>query len=247
LYSLSGERRKRLVKLFELVFFPSFCNICSTLLEKPGERIVCRGCLQKLRPESSAFCLCCGRFFEGRIESHLCSACLDSPPAYSRHRSVCRYRGMAKDLIRLFKYQKKKILGDDLALFLYRHLRGEDPLWWGADALVPVPLHPHRLRQRGFNQAEILARRLSRLSGIELQTNRLIKVRDAQPQTTLSGENRRSNLKGAYSVRHGRLLSGKTVILVDDVFTTGATMGECSRVLKEAGVQEVRAVTIAQA
>ena len=247
MYSLSGERRKRLVKLFELVFFPSFCSVCSSLLEKPGERIVCRDCLQNLRAEPSSFCLCCGRFFEGRIAPHLCSACLASPPAYSRHRSVCRYRGMAKDLIRVFKYQRKKILGDDLARFQYRHLRGEDPLWWGADALVPVPLHPRRLRQRGFNQAEILAGRLSRLSGLDLQTRRLIKVRDARPQTTLSGEDRRDNLKGAYAVRRGRPLSGKTVILVDDVFTTGATIEECSRVLLEAGVQEVRAVSFAQA
>jgi ComF family protein len=154
---------------------------------------------------------------------------------------------MVKDLIRLFKYQKKMILGDDLAWFLYEHLRGEDSLWWSADALVPVPLHARRLRQRGFNQAEIVARMLSRLTGLDLQAKRLIKVRDAQPQTTLSGEDRRANLKGAYAVRGGRLIRGKTVILVDDVFTTGATMQECSRVLKEAGAREVRAVTIAQA
>lgn len=247
LYSLSGERRKRLVKLFELVFFPSFCPLCSSLLEKPGERVVCRNCLRNLRPETAAFCLCCGRFFAGRVASHPCPACLDSPPAFSRHRSACRYRGTVKDLIRLLKYQKKMVLGDDLARFLFKHLRREHSLWWGADILVPVPLHPHRLRQRGFNQAEILARRLSRLSRLDLQTKALIKVRDAAPQTTLSGEDRRSNLRGAYAVRGGRLIQGKTVILVDDVFTTGATMEECSRVLREAGAGEVRAVSIAQA
>jgi ComF family protein len=177
----------------------------------------------------------------------VCPACLQAPPAYVRHRSACFYRGAAKDLILLFKYQKLWVLGKDLARFLYGCLRDEEGLWWGAETLVPVPLHPRRLRQRGFNQAYLLAQELSDLSGVQLSRNGLVRKRDALPQTTLTGESRRENLKGAFAVKEREALSGQVLILVDDVFTTGSTIQECSRTLLESGAREVRAVTLAQA
>ena len=177
----------------------------------------------------------------------MCSTCIESPPPFIRHRSVCRYRGVARELILLYKYRKLRALGPDLARFLYAGLKEDTGLWWGADALIPVPLHSRRQKQRGFNQADLLARELSTLTGISMLSGRLRKHRDALPQTSLTGESRRGNLMGAYFVKGRQDLSDKVVILVDDVFTTGSTLQECSRTLLEAGVREVRAVSIAQA
>lgn len=247
LHHVPKERRARVLKLIELVVFPSFCRICHSLLEKAGERLVCRECWSRLTPQRSPFCICCGRFFEGAIESHVCSTCVEHPPAFSRHRSACRYRGTAKELIRLLKYQRLKVLGRDLGAFLFQSLQEETSLWWRADVLVPVPLHPKRKKERGFNQAEILAREMGRLSGIEVCKDLLRKSQESRPQTSLSGTERRSNLQGAFSVNKGRRAKGKTVILVDDVFTTGTTLEECSRALLRAGADEVRAATMAQA
>ena len=247
MYRLSGKGRAGLLRLLELVLFPSFCHICSALLEKPGERLVCGECWEHLQPETEAFCLCCGRFYPGSVDPHVCPSCAQAPPPFVRHRSACHYRGAAKDLILLFKYQKLWILGRDLARFLYASLEGEEGLWWEAQALVPVPLHPRRLKQRGFNQAELLARELSVLSSIRLNRKGLMRRRDALPQTSLTGDSRRENLKGAFAVKEEANFSDQVVILVDDVFTTGSTIRECSRTLLESGAREVRAITLAQA
>jgi len=247
LHRLSGKGRTGLVKLLELVLFPSFCHICSVLLERQGERLVCLDCWENLEPLLAAHCVCCGRFFDGTVDSHVCSACVESPPSFIRHRSACRYRGVAKELILLYKYRRLRALGPDLARFLYAGLNEDAGLWWGADVLIPVPLHPRRQRQRGFNQSELLAGELSNLTGISMHAGLLRKRRDALPQTSLTGESRRDNLLGAYCVKNGRVLSDQVVILVDDVFTTGSTLQECSRTLLEAGAREVRAVSIAQA
>ena len=152
-----------------------------------------------------------------------------------------------KDVILLFKYHGFEILGLDLGDFLCRSLAAQDDLWLGVDAVIPVPLHRKKLKTRGFNQAEVLAVRIARIRKIELLNRRLVKIRNTPPQTTLAGKDRDQNVRGAYRVRRARTLKGKTVLLVDDVYTTGSTIRECSRTLKQAGVKEVRAVTLARA
>lgn len=111
---------------------------------------------------------------------------------------------------------------------------------------MPVPLHAKRKRTRGYNQAQVLAEGISRIRKIGV-LNGLAKVKNTPPQTFLDGENRRNNPKGAFAVRRQDAVKGKTLLLVDDVFTTGATMRECSRVLKKGGAKEVRGITLARA
>ena len=154
---------------------------------------------------------------------------------------------MLKDIILLFKYRGYEILGRELAERAEEALCGEEGLWWEVDFLMPVPLHPKREKQRGFNQAGILARELGKRRGIEIIKGGLVKKRNVPPQTFLSGSERRENVSGAFHVVRAEKIKGKNLILVDDVFTTGATLTECCRVLKEAGSGEVRALTIAQA
>jgi ComF family protein len=181
------------------------------------------------------------------VASHLCPDCTESPPAYIRHRSACRYRGIAKEIILLYKYKRLRALGPELARFLHLGLKEDAGLWWSADAMIPVPLHPRRQRDRGFNQAEVLARELSLLTEIPVITGQLKKRRDALPQTSLTGGSRRENLHEAFGIKDPHAVAGRVVVLVDDVFTTGSTLQECSRTLLDAGAREVRAVTIAQA
>lgn len=235
------------LKLADLLVYPSFCELCRCFLEKPGEKVICRECLSQLRPTLSAHCEVCGRFFEGAGESHLCGACLRRTPPFARHRSYTKYEGMAKDVLLLFKYRGNEILGRHLAGLIAGALGGEDDLWDGVEAVIPVPLHPKKLRKRGYNQAAVLARQLAGLKGVSFLGNRLIKVRNNPAQTSLDAAGREANVRGAYLLRKPGSVNGRIVLLVDDVFTTGATIGECSRTLVRAGAKEVRAVTFAQA
>ena len=234
-------------KLAELIFFPSFCKLCSSLLEFPQERVICRSCWESIKPSSFSYCLCCGRFFNGSREPHLCLDCLEERPPFSYHRSCGKYKGKLRDIILLYKYRHFQVLGKDLAHFVYRTLGREEEIWWKADAIIPVPLHPKRKKQRGFNQAQIIAKELARLKGIEFVSGRLVKIKNVPPQTSLEVKEREKNVSGAFAVVKREEIKGKVVLLVDDVYTTGSTIRECSSVLREAGVKEVRAMTVAQA
>lgn len=247
---MTGSFRARaaaLAKLVELLLYPSFCRLCSEPLDEPGERVVCRACLGRLEARGGPACSVCGRFFEGAGGDHVCARCLDMPPAFSLHRSCGAYGGALKDVILLFKYRKYAPLSRPLAAFAFECTGGEPALWGGADLLVPVPLHPARRRERGFNQSRLLARDLAGLRGSRVLEGCLVKTRNVPPQAGLRAGERETNVKGAYEVKRARRVAGKTLILVDDVSTTGATVRECARVLVEAGAKEVRVLTLARA
>lgn len=236
-----------LAKLAELLFFPSSCRLCAALLDRPGERIVCRDCLGRLAPRGGPVCPVCGRFFEGDAEPHLCRRCLADRPGFSVHRSCAAYGGPLKDLILLFKYRRYAPLAVPLARFAEAAVGGETALWDGADGLVAVPLHRARRRERGFNQSGLLARELGRRRGLEVVKGSLVKLRQAPPQAGLRAADRERNVVGAYGVKRPEKVRGRVLVLVDDVTTTGATLRECAQVLLEAGAKDVRAVTLAQA
>lgn len=247
---MTGPLRTRaafLAKLLELLVFPSNCRLCRTLLDEPGERIVCRACLDKLAPRRGPLCPACGRFLEGAGGDHLCAACLGSRPPFSLHRSCASYGGTLKEVILLFKYRRFAPLSAPLARFAEAALGREGALWEGAELLVPVPLHRARRRERGFNQSRLLARDLARLRGMAVLDGALVKIRNVPAQAGLRAAERERNVVGAYAVRRPEKVRGRTVVLVDDVTTTGATLRECARVISEAGAEDVRAVTLAQA
>jgi len=155
--------------------------------------------------------------------------------------------GKLKDFILLFKYRGYKILGKDLARFMLQTLGKSEEIWWGVDAVVPVPLHPKRKRHRGFNQAYILAKIMARAKNKALITNCLVKAKNRPPQTVVEAQERGKNIKGAFTVKKAGEIKDKVVLLVDDVFTTGATVKECCEMLLQAGAKEVRVITLAQA
>lgn len=240
-------RAAGLVRLAELLVFPSFCHLCREPLDQAGEKIVCAACLAKLEPRRGPSCPRCGRFFQGIADDHLCARCLDRAPAFSRQRSCGVYGGTLKDVILLFKYRRFAPLSRPLARYAAACLGADGALWRDAEAFVPVPLHPSRRRERGFNQARLLARDLAAIRGLRVLDGALVKTRNAPAQAGLRAADREKNVRSAYAVRHPDRVRGKVLVLVDDVTTTGATIRECARVLKEAGAKEVRAITLAQA
>jgi ComF family protein len=236
-----------IARLAELLVFPSFCKICREPLDRPGERIVCGACLGRLRPRRGPVCPLCGRFEDGPAEDHFCRRCLARRPAFSRHRSCGAYGGTLKDIVLLFKYRKYAPLSRPLARFAASSIGDDAALWEGVEYLVPVPLHPARRRERGFNQARLLARDLARPRGLPVLAGTLVKARNAPAQAGLKAAERERNVRGAYAVKHPERVRGRTLLLVDDVTTTGATIRESARVLVAAGAKDVRAITIAQA
>ncbi|MGB9864168.1 MAG: ComF family protein [Candidatus Saccharicenans sp.] len=228
------------------VIFPSTCKICGKFLEGE-EKVVCADCLSRAEIHRGEACQVCGRFFyfkEGT--SFVCHECLKEPPPFTRHRAVGSYSGILKQMIILFKYRQHESLKRPLTRLMRRSPEIQR-LFEGLDLVIPVPLHPTRLKERGFNQAELLAEEISREVGIPVARKVLIKRRKTLSQVSLEAEERKHNLSGAFSVRKAEKIAGKVILLVDDVFTTGSTCRECSRVLLEFGAKEVRVLTLARA
>jgi competence protein ComFC len=237
----------RWARLIELALFPTFCRTCGRLLEASGERVLCRSCLEEIVPTRLPVCPRCGRFFDGVGDLHLCSECVVDPPPFAVHRSCARYRGRLKDALLLLKYRKYRPLGRPIARFVFETHRRNDALWDDVDIIVPVPLHARRERERGFNQTGLIAREVGKLYGVAVDFKVLKKIRNAPPQTSLERRGRLENVRNAYRTIRPERVRGRTVLLIDDVYTTGSTLRECAAVLAAAGAREVRAITVAQA
>jgi len=237
----------RLTQPVKLAVFPSFCQLCGQLLLEPEEKVVCRQCLQKIDIHRGPVCLVCGQFLyhQNKIDS-ICLECQNSLPPYGLHRSLGPYSGRLKEIIILLKYKGNEPLASSLAEHLYQHF-GPQGVLAGIDLIVPVPLHRQKKRQRGFNQAELLARWIARLACCSSSRGVLIKTRNTPTQVSLEAGKRELNLKGAFAVRKRELVMQRVIMLVDDVYTTGSTIKECTLALKKAGAREVRALTLARA
>jgi competence protein ComFC len=130
---------------------------------------------------------------------------------------------------------------------VHKTLGKREEIWLGLDAIIPVPLHPKREKRRGFNQAQVIAKELANLQKVKLLEGVLVKTKNVPPQTFLQLKEREKNVRGAFRVVKKEEIKDRVVLLVDDVYTTGSTVRECSLILKEAGAKEVKALTIAQA
>ena len=148
-------------------------------------------------------------------------------------------------MIQKFKYGRKVALGKPLGRLMARGCE-EFLATCKAEAIIPVPLHPRRLRWRGFNQSVLLARQISRAYNIPLDCFTLFRKMDTPPQTRLAEEDRRKNIRDAFAVAGEIAVAGKRLLLVDDVYTSGATVNECSRILKRGGAREVFVLTLAR-
>jgi ComF family protein len=227
-------------------FFPAKCPLCGLSPDLSTPDRPCPACLSQIKFFSSPRCLHCGIGFPSSSEvDHLCAECLSEERHFNLARAVCGYEGVIMEAISRLKYGGLTRLAMPLGNLLAEY---QDPDFELSenDLVIPVPLHTRRLQERGFNQSLLLARQVSRRRSIPLNFTALHRARQTQPQTQLSGAERRKNVRGAFEVRKREAVKGKRILLIDDVFTTGATVQECAYVLREAGASEVHVLTLAR-
>lgn len=226
--------------------YPRNCQFCLKPLEESERGVICEVCLARAKYIEPPFCQQCALPFAGAIdEPFTCGYCHGKRFHFTRAVCGCRAEGVVRESIHRFKYGRQMYFGTHLAQWLCAGARRWID-WTTIDAIVPVPLHPRKQRDREFNQAEVLAQALSREFGRPVATGNLRRVKDTVTQTALDADARARNLRDAFAVRDAGAVAGRRLVLVDDVFTTGATMDACAKVLHVAGAREVTAVAVAR-
>lgn len=220
------------------LLYPPRCLSCG----KFGAEYLCASCISQIEPVPEPYCHICGHTLTG----HICFKCTERARAFTAARAVGVYSGTLRHAIHQFKYNGARMLADPLAGLLYSYLTTTcDYPWKRADCIIPVPIHPSRYRMRGYNQSELLAVKLSDLTGLPVVNDALVRGRCTRPQVELSAEDRRINMKDAFTVEKPHLVARRTPILVDDVSTTSSTIYECSRALIRHGSTRVYALCLA--
>ncbi|MGD1020187.1 MAG: ComF family protein [Verrucomicrobiia bacterium] len=243
--------RPRVVQLWarrvlDLVW-PRNCPFCGCPLADTDPGIVCPACVSSAKLIEPPFCRQCALPFPGTVtdDTFVCGYCQGKRFHFSRTVCACRAQGVVRDCILRFKYNREMYFGRHLVDWLSGAAqRWID--WREVDGIVPVPLHPRKQRQREFNQAEYLAAGVSRAFAVPVLNGKVRRVKDTGTQTKLDAEARARNLRGAFAVRDDKVFAGKRLVLLDDVFTTGATMDSCAKTLRGVGAKDVIALAVAR-
>lgn len=238
-------------RLIDLIY-PPRCHACGRFLVRgPADdrqsRYICPSCMADFRTLTPPHCDVCARPFHSRSGgNHRCESCLRKRPLFHTIGAPYLYEGSLKTVIHLFKYEGRSglaaFLGPILASFARDWDTGEK-----VGLVMPVPLHPRRLRERGFNQSKLLAGHVAGELDTPLDVYSLRRIRHTPPQTGLGRAERRKNVRGAFHLRTPEIVRGKAVILVDDVATTGNTLNECTKVLLKSGARQVSCLVLARA
>jgi ComF family protein len=236
LRKLLGEKLKNIFEgLLELIY-PTHCASCGRF-----GQLICQDCLDSLPLIEPKFCLKCGKPSYYLVSE--CRDCRNKRFVFFESRSLGLYEGNLRELVHKFKYGNCRGLAEIFADLLVEHIESN---FFEVDAVTYVPLSRRKKDERGFNQAQLLAEKIAlklNLPFLEV----LCQDKETQDQSKLQAVERRKNVKGAFSVKRDLLPKGSKVLLVDDVFTTGSTVNECSRVLRASGTKSVKVVTIARA
>ena len=229
--------------------YPQACAVCGRSVESRHDGVACEMCWNAthLFREDDTLCWKCGLFTEAAVskekrERVRCDQCDDD--AFTAARACGFYEGALRASI--LELKRRPRVAQRLARLMFDTLQRQPVN--SADLIVPVPLHPDRERERGFNQAALLARELARLSGLPLDEHSVIRaVHTERHRAGMDSKARRDSVNDAFAVRHPDSIAGRRVLLIDDVFTTGATVSACAAVLKDAGAEEVFVLTVARA
>ena len=230
------------------LLFPAVCPVCGHRSDDARHRPFCAPCWDNLPLLTGPACRICGEPFAGLADDLACEACLRAPPPFDYARAVAAYRDGMRTAIHALKYRRRTTLAPPLARLLADVGSRVLPAAPGdlADAIVPVPLHPGRLAERGFNQAELLAAPCAARWRLPLLSYALTRRRPTRPQTELDAAARRANVAGAFAVAQPGEVAGRRLLLVDDVLTTGATASAAAHALGQSGAASVGILVLAR-
>jgi competence protein ComFC len=235
------EKSKSIIKAFVDILLPPVCYVCGARCS--GRYGLCDGCMEKIMPISPPFCVKCGRHVA--IKNSLCNECGSKEAFVEKAWSCCHYKDTIKECIHLFKYNGyaglRDVFGNIMADFVKKNGVHKE-----INLLVPVPIHSAKKRERAYNHASILASSLSKALAIPMDTKNLRKIRWTTSQSELDKDKRLKNVKDSFLVIDKNAFAGRSVLLIDDVYTTGATINECARVLLAAGADKVCSLTLAR-
>jgi ComF family protein len=233
--------------------YPPRCRACGDRILGQDAECLCSSCWKKVELVGHPLCSVCGRPYpDGSGVDHPCGPCLARPPYFTQARAWACYpreevsEHPLRQVVQKYKYGRKVALGKPLGRLM---AQGSEEFLGACsfDLIVPVPLHPKRLRWRGFNQSVLLARQVSQRYRVDLDPFVLRRSVETPPQTQLTEEERRRNVRRVFELDPARSVEKKSILLVDDVYTSGATVNECSRTLRKSGAQEVFVLTLARA
>ena len=228
------------------VLFAAPCRICDRVLTNASRIPICERCLAGFEQIVDPMCACCGRPFASAATDGrqlLCRLCRVSFYAFDRARSFAVYDDSLSEAIVLLKYEEVTRLGGWFADRL-AEIVSQAPDDWRADMVVPVPLHLERRRERGYNQAELIARPLAKRLNLRLESRLLIRTKPRPAQLVLSRTEHWKSVRGAYATHKSCHIDNLRVLLVDDVLTTGATLDACARALKKSGASVILGLTV---
>lgn len=240
------QASNRIIAALADLVWPRRCTACDRRLpaglDDAASRAFCTTCADSLLPVCSPRCPTCGLTHGAGLVDHRCATCLADPPAFETARAPYLYGGALADAISRLKYTGATWLADPLSVLLETVEPAATP-----DLVVPVPLHPRRLVERGFNQSALLAARLARRLGAPLHASVIQRTKDTPPQARHARHERLTALQGAFAPRPNHQLDGERVLLVDDVVTTTATVRAAARALLRAGARAVEVVSLTRA
>lgn len=237
-----------LIKGLTDLIYPKHCLVCKQSLKNKAavDELICRECWKKIKLNLPPFCHFCGRQLDKKtFTKHICPACVRKKVHFDRAFSPCSYEGIIKELIHEFKYKNKDYLGRTLTRPMISFIKEYNLPIDHCDFIVPVPLHESRLREREFNQAEVLSRHIGDEFNKEIFSAGLMRHKPTKTQTELLEHERFSNVKDSFLVKDAQKIKGKNILLVDDVLTTAATSSEAALALKNAGANIVFVLTLA--
>ena len=233
------------------LLFPADCKICQHSLEPFNLTFICKDCWDKVEWVKAPYCFQCSKPLSlssafQNISLLLCPECRRNNTYFEKLFVPTLYEGVMKKAIHLLKYNKKRGILRSLEKIIKTYFSCVDFSFHHLDLVVPIPLHRKKLEERGFNQAELIARIITKYFQIPLIKNNLQRVKATVTQTTLSKKERERNIKGAFKVKNKDKFQAKNILLVDDVYTTGTTIKEAAKVLKKAKVKEIYVFTLAR-
>ncbi|MFA4854679.1 MAG: ComF family protein [Candidatus Omnitrophota bacterium] len=238
---------RALLKGLRDLIYPECCLACKKSIHpNQGRDFICTSCRDGIEMNLPPFCAYCGRHLDGlSLEKNICPGCLSIKFNFDRAFSPCKYSGTIKKLIHEFKYSGSDYLGRDLGKIMNNFIRAYDLPIEYMDFIIPVPLHNSRLRQREFNQAQILSEQVAGEFNKEVLAQVLIRNRMTKTQTGLDPQERWINVEESFCVTRPEMVRERNLLLVDDVLTTGATSSQAAKSLKESGARNVFLLTLA--